>query len=677
MLKASRSLYSAKFFILLAFLMQNTIISIYAESPSPSIDKVNASPASMTPPTIYGPEQNAEQRELFQAASQLLRQGDISGFKAKQQQLQDYVLAPYLERDYLLDRISLKNRQAIIAFLEKYADQPVTIRVRSKFLHLLARKDQTFLFLTHYRPTGDITLQCHWLRFRFKTNEDRQTILEHAKQLWRYGHSRPDACDPVFQQLKLANQLTDELIWERLILALDAGNQGLARYLTSKLSKPLQATGQYAQSVIVNPNRLTKDLPSDINQTLIASIAHIVVRKKVWSNPELAVNLYQNKSPALNFSDAQEQQIAQTFALALASKNHPLAAHWLAKVDYQNADELVLRWKLAHELRQGNWQALREWLAQTPPPANAENDWLYWQARVEGELGNHAGSLELLKALAQRRSYYGFLASARLGQAPNLASAPYPFDNAQIQSLSYLPGAQRAFELWQLNRFLSARREWNKLRQQQDSLGKKHLTALAHHWGWHEQVIFGSSRSGLHDNVAMRFPVAYQGELNQAAKDAEIDVTFPLAIARKESAFMPDARSRVGAIGLMQLMPYTARYIANKAQLPEPSKGQLIDPQTNVQLGTRYLKYLMDYYDGNQVLAAASYNAGRHKVVGWLPQDGTVPVDIWIETMPYKETRNYVKNVLAYQQIYRSLMGKPENYFAQLVAMEIARPGQD
>jgi len=630
--------------------------------------------------SITGSEQPIEtpdllrQREQYLQALDHLRHGRDKEFLQLQASLADYVLAPYLERDYLLDRMSLKNRSLVTDFLDRYDNQPVAIRVRSKFLYLLARHDQTFLFLTYYRPTSDITLQCHWLRFRFKTKENRQDIINQAKSIWRYGKSRPDACDPVFQQMAKHGALTDKLIWERLILAIKSNNYGLTRYLTSKLSNAEQTTARYALQVYMKPKRLSKGLPKGVDAQKIAEIAAIVLSKNIWSKPDETLEIYENLNSDLAITHNNKVALARNIALSLASKNHPRASEWLNNIDYSQSDELLLRWKLAHELRQRNWPELQRWLAKTPAPEGSENDWLYWQARVESYLGNTHQAVQILATLSQRRSYYGFLASAHLGISPNLENNPYPFSEQMIAQLGNEPSAKRAYELWRLNRHLSARREWNHLKAQHNAIERKHLAALAHQWGWHEQVIFGLSRAGLYDSVDMRFPLAYQQVLADAAKDADIDVTFPLAIARKESAFMPDAHSRVGAMGLMQLMPYTAQYIAKKEQLPVPQKEQLTDPQTNVTLGTRYLKYLITEHHGNQVLATASYNAGKHKVADWLPQnEEAIPVDIWIETLPYKETRNYVKNVLAYQQIYRSLLGKEENYFTQLVQMEIKR----
>ncbi len=611
-------------------------------------------------------------REEFKSALQLLRAGKVDAFKQKQQQLESYVIAPYLQQAYLFDRVNLKHRKDIQQFLDEYGDQPVAISLRKKFLRMLARKNQTALFLTYYRPSSDISLQCHWLKFRLKTKENRDDIYSQAEQLWLYGESRPDACDSVFKSMREDNRLSDELIWQRLVLAIKSKQKGLVRYLTSLLSPKWQADGLFAQRVVNNPQRLKHTAPVKTHRSRTAQIAALILSQQIWRDADKGLKLIEASSRHYPLNYSQKRLVAKHVALALASQNHPRANEWLANVPANEKNELLLRWKLAHQLRQQNWKEIQRWLSSTPAPEDARSDWTYWLARAEQELGNSEKANKLLEELSLQRNYYGFLAAAQLGVEPNLRQKNYPFDAAMVNRLASHPAAVKAYELWKLNKNMSARREWNHLKSQLNQNEKRQLAMVSHQWGWHDQSIISLAESGMYDAVNMRFPIAYESLMSQAANTVELDLSLSLAIARKESVFMPDARSHVGAVGLMQLMPYTARYIAQKEKLPKQFSKQLTDPQTNITLGTHYLKYLMDYHKGNTILAAASYNAGKHKVEKWIPQNEQLPADIWIEVVPYKETRSYIKNVLAYQQIYRSLMGREDNYFKQLVAMNIS-----
>ena len=195
---------------------------------------------------------------------------------------------------------------------------------------------------------------------------------------------------------------------------------------------------------------------------------------------------------------------------------------------------------------------------------------------------------------------------------------------------------------------------------------------FANELGWHDQAIFGFSKAGYLDDIARRFPMPFDVHLEFNAKKNNIDLAWAFAIVRRESSFMPDAASGVGALGLMQVLPGTARYLEKK----KVSRTTLFNPGENVALGTRYMRYLLDKMHDNPILATASYNAGWRRVKKWLPETEPMPIDLWIETIPYKETRNYVKAVLAYKQIYSQHLGGVDNSFKELANMKLGPKGQ-
>jgi soluble lytic murein transglycosylase len=445
------------------------------------------------------------QRQLYQQAIDALKHGQIKHYQTLKDKLNDYVLYPYLERAYLLDRIKFNNRHEIQDFLDTYGDAPVTIPVRYRFLHLLARKNQTALYLTYYRPMGDITLECHWFKFRLKTDENKENIFKEAERVWLYGKSRPNACDPVFAAMRKSGHLTPELIWSRLLLALNQRNASLVRYLSSLLPSKQKLMGIYAQNALAHPSLLARKPSAQLDAQQLTDIAVILLSKSLWRDPEHGLKLYQQAVIHFPFSKSQQKQLTKTIALALATNNHPKADEWLNLIPATEQDELLLRWKLAHELRQKNWPAVKHWLTHTQPPQNAENDWQYWLARAEQELGNHEQAYQLFEELAQKRSYYGFMASAVIGKQPNLQNKQYDFDPTLIQQLSYRPGILRAYELWKLKKHLSARREWNNEKETLDIKQRAHLAAIAHQWGWYDQAIFSLAETGLHDSVDMVF----------------------------------------------------------------------------------------------------------------------------------------------------------------------------
>jgi soluble lytic murein transglycosylase len=174
---------------------------------------------------------------------------------------------------------------------------------------------------------------------------------------------------------------------------------------------------------------------------------------------------------------------------------------------------------------------------------------------------------------------------------------------------------------------------------------------LAYRWQWYDRAIVTLAQSGHKDDLDLRFPFAYQEQVLSSAKRHQIDPAWVYGVVRQESAFMPDARSRAGAMGLMQLLPRTARITARLLRIPMRSKYELLEAEKNLHLGSGYLKRMLDENNGNQILATASYNAGPQRVKQWLP-DTDMPADLWVEMIPFSETRDYVRNVMAYTAIF-------------------------
>jgi soluble lytic murein transglycosylase len=372
-------------------------------------------------------------------------------------------------------------------------------------------------------------------------------------------------------------------------------------------------------------------------------------------------------SNKFSFSAAQQKQISHRFAIFLALADHEKAEVWLEKATSLEPNAELLRWHLAHVLRQQNWQDALDVINLVPGEIADGNVFQYWKAQAYEKLGAKELAYQGLQKLAKQRHYYGFMASGKLSKMASLNDNPLLIAQGDMDELAALPSAQRALEFRKLGRNLSARREWIFLQSQLTQQQKLTAAVLASQQNWHDQAIFGFSKAGYLDDLSRRFPMPFDSQLQRNAKKNNIDVAWAYAIVRRESSFMPDAASHAGALGLMQVMPGTARYLAKQ----KVRKNTLFNPNRNVELGTQYMRYLMDKMDNNPILVTASYNAGWRRVKQWLPEKDNVPLDLWIETIPFKETRNYVKAVLAYQQIYSQHLGGSENLFKALATMEI------
>ena len=258
----------------------------------------------------------------------------------------------------------------------------------------------------------------------------------------------------------------------------------------------------------------------------------------------------------------------------------------------------------------------------------------------------------------ENRGYYSFLAADRAGYRYQFAHVPLRYRPAELADIEQHPAILRARELYAIKRLADARREWNYAIERLDTPNLLRAAKLADEWGWHDRAITTLARARYWDDLELRFPLAHQQEVVREAQRQRINPAWAFAIIRQESAFTPDARSNAGALGLMQLLPRTARSMARSMRLRRPRYRDLLDSETNIRLGIRYLRQVQDRYDGHPVLATAAYNAGARNVRRWLPEAGNVAADVWIETVPFSETRDYLKRVLTYTVIYEQRLGK-------------------
>lgn len=609
-----------------------------------------------------------QQRELFVQAEEIADQPNSRRFKDLLSQLDSYPLKPYLLQKSLITYPYLANREAIEQFLVEYADSPLDRPLRKKWLEYLAKQNQSHIFLNAFKDIDDEDLTCKATEFSLQQPALREQTLKKIEQLWVVGKSQPKSCDKVFREWQSLGFRTDDLVWQRLVLAADGGNHTLIPYLKSLLPDEQKYLADIWLKVRRSPSQVSRlsNFPGKIPQLETQIITYGLLRL-VWKDRDLALRSWQKLSANFEFSTEQQQTITAKFALALVLIEHPDAEQWLERTTGGVQDEELVRWHLAHVLRQKDWQHALDVIAFAPESITEDFVFRYWQARAFEAVNAKEQAIAAYQQLAQQRHYYGFLASGKLALNTSLNNSPLVFSQAELDSVAQMPAAKRAFEFRQLGRNLSARREWYFLQSQLNDEQLKIAAVLADQFGWHAQAIFTFSKAGYYDDLSRRFPMAYDQTLKNNAQKNNIDPAWAFAIVRRESSFMPDAYSGAGALGLMQIMPGTARYLVKQ----KINNSTLYDPEKNVELGTQYMRYLMDKMDNNPILATASYNAGWRRVRNWLPEKEGMPLDLWVETIPYKETRNYVKAVLAYQQIYQEQLGNSENKFKELANMQI------
>lgn len=612
------------------------------------------------------PEQREADRELYLAAQEAWLAGRTEQYQSLYRQLEGYPLRVYLDYAALSPRLAGLARAGadsapVDAFFSEYPHGYLTQRLERTWVDLLARQERWADVVRYYNPDNSTTtLRCYALRARL--HEGDSSALTEVAALWNVSRSQPNICDPLFEAWLSADGLTPEIAWQRFRMTLDAGNNPLARYIANLMPAREARYAQRFVDVDRNPRALAQvdafsDAAPQTKETVLYGLRQLSI-----SDPTLALNLVHEYVAPLSLS-IDEVYAVQRYAIQrLQVAGEVGQSEQLLRQTPQLITESLVAWIARDALRKQDWPRVEYWLAQLPADARDAERWRYWRARALQEKGGRAASDEaqaLRRGLANARSYFGFLAASQLGIDYDMAAQAVRVEPGQVDALMQIPAIERAHELYVLGDEPAARNEWQFASAQMSDEQIMASGKLAERWGWHRNSIQAMIRIQYWDDLDLRFPLAYAEKIHSTAQETNLSPHLIYAIARQESAFMHDVRSPAGALGLMQLMPATGRETAAGMGM-RISNQDLLVPETNIAIGARYLARMLQDFDGNRILAAAAYNAGPNRVRQWLQRssDAPVPFDVWIETIPYGETRNYVESVLTYSVIYGYRMGE-------------------
>jgi soluble lytic murein transglycosylase len=595
-------------------------------------------------------------REGYEEAVGAIRQGRWDRFEQLRPGLDDYPLAIYL--DYY--KLSSRPRQVRPAdarrFIDLSEDTPLPNRFLAAYLEQAGRdrRWRDFLAVMPVEPNA-ITLKCYYFRARL-ADGDQLAAWEGAERLWVHGQSRPDECDPLFDAWFKACRLSDAVVWARLLKAFDERERQLLNYVARKGSPQLQPWSDRLLQVYARPDRMNRiDLPA--GEARAADIVAHGLRYLARYHPDKALEYWGDYQGRFTFTAEQRHAIEYTIALRCLFARDAAFVPWLEQALVRLQDDTLVGLRLRWALREGDWDALDRILPLLSDAAAEDDAWRYWRAVLHDRQGDSQRADREFAALAQERDFYGFLAADRLGEPYRFNNRPLVLQSVQTEPLLELPAVRRIEELHYHEEQNEAMSEWHKLLEDSEPVQRESLAWVASSRGWHRMSIEAANKAGAMDRLELRFPLPYQEAFQHYASLQRVSPTELMAIARRESAFFPTARSSVGARGLMQVMPATGRQVAR--QLGRPfSNADLYQVDHNILLGSAYYRQLLDRYGGNRVLALAAYNAGPHRVDRWRSgAAASLPVEAWIETIPFRETRAYVKAVLAYNVVFQHLLG--------------------
>jgi len=608
----------------------------------------------------------AEQRTRFLAAEKALHLRRVSEFRRLLPTLTDYPLYPYLQYQDIKQRLHKTPMKEISAFLEQYQSLPISRSLRHKLLRQLARQGRWQQYLGFYIPTENIRLQCQYLYALIRTGQ-AETAYPTIKKLWLVGHSQPRTCDRIFKHWKTAGKLTTELVWQRMELALNKGRRTLARYLLRSLSAKDQKLARLWIKLHRKPHLLSR-----YQQQIAHSTHHMasrlfinVVKRLARRAPQEAAKIWLDPGPQHTITDVEQYDVLQQIAIALARKQQPEAEAWFSIIPDEYLSDTARQWRVRTALRQARWSQVLTALAALTPKQQASDRWRYWQARAHEELGEITTATTQFTTLSRQRSYYGFLSADRLNLPYTIADRPHNTSAGTLFEIGQQPAIQRAREFVRLKRMVEARREWRSAMQHMNNDERVDAAKLAQHWGWAEQSILTMASTDQRDDLTLRFPLLFQEKILNYSEREDINPAWTYGVIRRESAFVQDARSPKGALGLMQLMPATAKYISRSLPKKYRGKSRLTQADINLSLGTRYLRKMLKRFGGQTVLATAAYNAGESRIMRWLPKETTLDAERWIENIPFRETREYVTSVLAFTIIYTDRLGFEQKRLSQ------------
>ena len=598
-----------------------------------------------------------EQRQQYRLAVDHARAGRITAARKIQEQLAGYPLAPYITYHHLRMRLSRLTPEQVNQFRQQHPDIPGAHRIHRQWLAKLAVNRQWRTFLEHYEPSAPedplaTELRCHYLRALYNTGE-RERALDGVAAVWTVGKSQPKVCDPIFQTWQSA-RLEQDIAWQRLRLAIDANQRQLARYLQRFFTGNYKPWAQSYYNVHVNPASIAKISRFKTDTALSREVIAHGLRRLAPRDPPAARDAWASYQASHQFSDAERRTLTAHIEVELARSgmlDKAPGADFLPETaaDFASA-----------YLQRRNWPLLSAWIEKLPEQQRFEDRWQYWLARALTMTHESSERARLaFQAMAGKRTYYGFLAANHIGRAPQLNAAPNTGNASNFEKLRQLPGIARAAELFAVGDDVNARREWLAMLPRLTPDEQGIAAYLAKDMGQPMLAIRTANDTEQRDHLEVRFPIDHAPIFRRTSHVTDIPLSVLLAFARQESLFDRFARSSADARGVMQMLHSTARLAARRGGLPSPSLAQLFDPSINIPLGGYHIAWLLRRYHQALPLAAAAYNAGEGRADRWMKGAQGWPMDAWIESIPFRETRNYVKNVLAFNQVYSQLLGQP------------------
>ena len=606
--------------------------------------------------------------EAFLQARDAFAKGDRIKLARAIDNLKGHELRVWAEY-YQLRQLLEEDASGVADFIERESGSLAAERLRSDWIKSVGKRGQWTLVAREYPKLQqpDLEAQCYGLQARLQREDP--AALNDARTIWFGSADLPEPCRPVVDALVAAKRLNTDDIWERIRRQLEVKKPQQALQAARYLPEAQMPDARALDAATDNPMRFLARLPNkylaearnqrEQRETLLYAVARVAV-----NDPEAAAAQYEKITPFL--SDTDRAYGWGLIAWPAARKHMPQALGWFAQTEGATLSEEQLAWWVRAALRAGDWATVRRVIQRMPASLAAQPDWIYWNGRAQAAQGKTAEAQTQYQRIAGQPSFYGSLAAEELGQpiAPPPRAAPLTVP--ELGEAMANDGLRRALALLRIDARLDGVREWNwSLRGMNDRqlLAAAELARRNDVW---DRAINTADRTVSQHDFSLRYLAPYRDKVEPKARELALDPGWVYGLMRQESRFVIQARSSVGAQGLMQVMPATAAWVAKKIGLASYHPKHAMDMDTNITLGTNYMKMVLDGLDDHPVLASAAYNAGPGRAKKWraeAPLEGA----IYAECIPFNETRDYVKKVMNNAVYYNALFeGRPQSLKRQL-----------
>jgi len=583
------------------------------------------------------------------------RAGDPIKFARHAAKVENHLLEPWFDYWRLSMRLEDASNREVREFFAKYPNDYVTERLRSDWLRVLGKRGDWTEFerQSPLYTRDDLEVACYRWIVRLERGDDN--ALADAMAMWLEPAELPDGCQRLSGILSTRGKLSVTDVWRRVRVLFEHGQITAAKTTLGLLPKKEAPDERMLAEAARQPKRMLERLPRVLETRAAREVAVLAAVRYARSDAPGAARALDG-ALGERFSQSELRYLWGLVGYEAAREHHERALEWYARADLTQLEDRHLAWRARAALRAGQWKVVRESIDRMTPANANQPAWIYWYGRALAQGGEETGSRAFYLRIAGQTDFYGLLANEELGYLVALPQESYVPTEQDVAAAAAEPGLARALELIRLGIRVEGVREWLFAIRSFDDQKLIAAAELARRAGAYDRAIHTADRTSRVHNYALRYPVPYHDVFREYAKSHGVDEAWVLGLVRQESRFNTDARSAAGAAGLMQVMPGTARYVASRLGLRNYRPKNVTDIETNVTLGTGYMRLVMEQL-GHPVLASAAYNAGPSRARRWR-DTRSLEGAIYVESIPFSETRDYVRKVMANAVMYSAVLNQ-------------------